>query len=75
MLRRVVDRLRSRSVASQFAPEKAAEFYAEHKGKGFYDGLVRFMSRCDPRWGIAVGAPAPSQLRGRWPIRFIMRRN
>lgn len=29
----------------QFAPEKAAEFYAEHKGKGFYERLVAFMSR------------------------------
>lgn len=28
----------------QITPELAAQHYSEHQGKGFYDGLVRFMT-------------------------------
>lgn len=28
----------------RFTPELAAEFYAEHQGKGFYDSLVEYMT-------------------------------
>lgn len=29
---------------TKLSPEKASEFYAVHKGRPFYDGLVEFMS-------------------------------
>mmetsp|Transcript_11196 Transcript_11196/g.27266 ORF Transcript_11196/g.27266 Transcript_11196/m.27266 type:complete len:381 (-) Transcript_11196:104-1246(-) len=32
------------SLRTQLTPERAGEFYGEHKGKPFYDGLVGFMS-------------------------------